>query len=56
MSLFTAYLRSNRADVSPFARKNFIFCGLCTLIFLVINSGGVLRLSVSGKARFFPAV
>ena len=32
-----------------------MFCGISTDVFLVFNSGGVFRLSVSGCARFFPA-
>ena len=39
-----------------FAKKNQMFCGILTAVFLVSNSGGVFRLSVSGKARFFPVV
>ena len=39
-----------------FQEKNLIFCGISTVVFRVINSGGVFLLSVSGIARFFPAV
>ena len=56
MSVFTAYLHSNRGEVSSFARKNLMFCGISTVVFLVSNSGGVFQLGVSGSARFFPAV
>ena len=56
MSVFTAYLHTNCGAVSSFGRKNFIFCSTSTVVFLVNNSGGVFRLSVSGNARFFPAV
>ena len=54
MSDSTAYLHSSLGDVSSFARKNLIFCGISTVItvFLVINSSGVFLLSVSGSARF----
>ena len=38
---------------SSFARKNLILSGLSIVVFLVINSVGVFRLSVSGNARFF---
>ena len=34
----------------------FVFYGICTVVFGVSISGGIFRLSVSGKARFFPAV
>ena len=51
--MFTAYLHSNYGDVSSFARKNRIFCGIPTVVFLVNNSGGVFLLNVSGNARFF---
>ena len=54
-SVFTGYLHSYRGDVLSFARKNYIFCGISTVAFPVINSGGVFRLSVSGVARFYPA-
>ena len=37
-------------------RKNFVFCGISTVVFRVNNSGGVFLLRVSGSARFFPAV
>ena len=53
-SVFTAYLRSSCGDVSSFARKNFIFRGVITVVFRVINSCGVFRLS--GQAKVFPAV
>ena len=56
LSVITAYLYCNLGDVSSFARKNFIFCGIPTAVFLVNNSGGVFLLRVSGSARFFPAV
>ena len=56
MSVFTAYLHSNCGEVSYFARKNLILCGISTVVFLVNNSGGVFLLRISGKARFFPAV
>ena len=56
MSVFTAYLHCNFGEVSSFARKNLIFCGISTVVFLVNNSGGVFLLRVSGSARFFPAV
>ena len=39
MSVFTAYLHSSRGDVSSFARKNFIFLGISTVVFRVNNSG-----------------
>ena len=53
---FTAYLHCNFGDVSFFARKNFIFCGISNFFFRVKTSGGVFLLRVSGIARFFPAV
>ena len=53
LSVITAYLHCNLGDVSSFARKNFIFCGISTVVFLVNNSGGVFLLRVSGSARFF---
>ena len=56
MSVFTAYLQCNLGEVSFFARKNFIFCCISIVVFLVNNSGGVFLLKVSGSARFFPAV
>ena len=56
MSVFTAYLHFNCGEVSSFARKNLLFCGISTVVFLVIISGGVFQLGVSGSARFFPAV
>ena len=56
MSVFTSYLHSNRGDVSSFAGYNLIFFGISTVVFRVSNSGGVFRLNVSGKARFFPTV
>ena len=55
-SVFTAYLHSNRGDVLSFARQSFNFCGISTVVFVVNISSGVFRLSVSGNARFFPAV
>ena len=56
MSVFTAYLHCNFSEVSSFARKHLIFCGISTVVFLVNNSGGLFLLKVSGNARFFPAV
>ena len=56
MSVFTAYLYSNRGDVSFFARQNLIFFGISTVVFRVSSSDGVILLTVSGNARFFPAV
>ena len=56
MSVFTAYLHYYLGDVSSFAKKNFIFCYISTVVFLVNNSGGVFLLRVLGNARFFPAV
>ena len=53
MSVFTAYLHFNRGDVSSFARKILMFCGISTVVFLVGNSGGVLLPRISGSARFF---
>ena len=50
--VFTAYLHSNRGDISSFVRKNFVFGGISTVIFLVFISGGAFRLSVSGKEFF----
>ena len=55
-SVFTAYWHSNCGDVSSFSKEIFIFCGFFTVVFFVINSGVVFRLSVSGNVRFFPAV
>ena len=55
-SVFIANLHSYLVDVSSFVRKKFMFCGISTVIFLVFNSYGVFRLSVSGNATFFPAV
>ena len=52
MSVFSAYLHSSLGDVSSFARKNLIFCGISTVVFLFINSSDVFLLSVSGSARF----
>ena len=52
-SLSTAHLHSSRGDVWSFGWKNFIFCGFSTVVFPVINSGGVFWPTVSGKARFF---
>ena len=37
-------------------QEKTIFCGISTVVFLVNNSGGVFLLSVSGSAKFFPAV
>ena len=54
--VFTAYLNSNRGNFLSFARKSLIFCAISTVVFLVNSSSGVFRLSVSGNARFFPAV
>ena len=35
-------------------RENFfMFCGIFDIVFLIFNSGGVFRLSVSGNADFF---
>ena len=56
MSVFTAYLHFNLGEVLSRARKNLIFCGISTVVFLVNNLGGVFLLRVSGSARFFPAV
>ena len=57
MSVFTAYLHYSRGEISSFARKkNLIICGISTVVFLVINSGGVFLLRVSGRAILFPAV
>ena len=53
MSVLTAYSHSNQGDVSSFARKNLIFCGISTVVFRVSNSSGVFLLNVSGNARFF---
>ena len=39
-----------------FARTKFIFCVISIVVFRVTSSGDVFRLSVSGKARFLPAV
>ena len=47
-------MHSSLGDVSSFVRKNLIFCGISTVVFLINNSGGVFLLSVSGSARFFP--
>ena len=33
-----------------------MFCGISTKFFRVSSSGGVILLSVSGSARFLPAV
>ena len=33
-----------------------MFYGITTVVFLLINSGGVFQLSVAGNGRFFPAV
>ena len=49
-------MHSNLGDVSSFVRKNLIFCGVSTVVFLINNSGGVFLLSVSGNAKFFPVV
>ena len=54
--VFTAYLHSNRGGNSSFAIKNFIFCGISTVVFRVSNSVCVFRLGESGKARFFSSV
>ena len=56
MSVFFAYLHCSLGEVSCFARKNLIVCGILNVVFLVKNSGGVFLLRVSGSARFFPAV
>ena len=56
MSVFTAYLHSNRSEVSCLARYDFLFCGISSVVFLVDCSGGVFLLRVPGSARFFPAV
>ena len=56
MSVFTAYLHLNLGEVSSCTRKNLIFCGISTVVFLVNHSGGVFLLRVLGSARFFPAV
>ena len=56
MSVFTACLQSNRGEFSSFPRKNLIFRGILTVVFLVSNSGSVFLLKLSGNARFFPAV
>ena len=50
-SAITAYLNSSRGDVSSFARKKFIFCGVFTVVFRLTSLGGVFRRSVSGKAK-----
>ena len=50
------FLHCNLGQVSSFARKNLILCGILTVVFLVYNSGGVFLLRVSGSARFFLAV
>ena len=55
-TVFTAYSHATRGDVSPFARENFMFCGISSVVFPVITSGGVFRLSVSCKSKFLPAV
>ena len=39
--VFIAYLHSNRGDNSSFAIKNFIFCGISTVVFRVSNSSCV---------------
>ena len=46
MSVFTAYLESNRGEDSSLARQNFIFCGISNVVFLVNSSGGVFHLRV----------
>ena len=56
MSVLTAYLHFNLGEVSSCARKNSLFCGISTVVFLVNKSGGVILLRVSGSARFFPGV
>ena len=53
---YCIYIYSNRGDVWSFARENFMFYGITTVVFLLINSGGVFQLSVAGNGRFFPAV
>ena len=53
MSVFIAYLHCNFGEVSSFARKNLIFCGNLTVVFLVNSSGGVFLLRVSGSVRIF---
>ena len=35
-SIFTAYSHSGHGDFSSFARNNFIFCGISTVVFLVL--------------------
>ena len=55
-SVFTAYLYSSHGNVSFFARKNFSFCGISTVVFCVTSTGGVFRLSVFGGERLLPAV
>ena len=47
--VFTAFLHSSRGDVTSFARKNFRFAGIFTVVSRAINSGGVLPLGVSGS-------
>ena len=47
-SVFYVYFHCG--DLSSFARKNFIFCGVAKVVFRVTSSAGVFRLSVSGKA------
>ena len=56
MSVLTTYLHSNRGEASSFARYNFIFYDISTVVFRVSNSGGVFLLRVSDSARFFPAI
>ena len=56
MSVLTAFLHSNPVIFRLLhEKKNLIFCGISTVVFLFKNSGGVLLLSVSGNATFFPA-
>ena len=52
-SVFTAYSHSNRRDVLSFAWKNLYFTLFLPSFFFVINSGSVLRLSVSGSTQVF---
>ena len=51
MSVFTAYLPCNLGEVSSFARKNFIFSVISTVVFLIKKSGGVFLLRVSGSRK-----
>ena len=52
MTVFTTYFHSNSGEVSSFARKNLMFCGISTVVFLVSNLGDVFLLRVFGSARF----